>query len=84
MELCAAVLSAAVYIFYSPEAATIEPDSASESTVFGTVLYYKAAEIWPPSGDKASGSINRAQYSNTYQFNLGIWPLHIRTLLSSL
>ena len=31
-----------VYIFSSPAAPPIEPDSASESTVFGTVLYCKS------------------------------------------
>ena len=31
-----------VYIFYSPAALPIEPDSASESIVFGTVLYCKS------------------------------------------
>ena len=33
-----------MYIFYSPAAPPTEPDSASESTVFGTLLYCKAAQ----------------------------------------
>ena len=44
VELYTAVLSAVLYIFYSPAAPPIEPDSTSDSTVFGTVLYCKAAQ----------------------------------------
>ena len=40
---CCSIKCSSVYLFYSPAAPPIEPDSASESTVFGTVLYCKAA-----------------------------------------
>ena len=42
MDLCAAVISGVVYTFYGPAALPIEPDSESESIVFGTELYCKS------------------------------------------
>ena len=43
--LCCSIMCtcAAVYISYSPVTPPLEPDSASQSTLFGTVLYCKAA-----------------------------------------
>ena len=40
-----------VYIFYSPAALPIEPDSASESIVFGTVLYCKSCPRYDVLGE---------------------------------
>ena len=44
VELCGAVLSAAVCIFYSPAAPPIEPDSSSELIVFSTALRCKSCQ----------------------------------------
>ena len=59
VELCAAMLSAVLYIFYSPAAPQIEPDSASESIVQYLVQYFivKAAQDMAPLEDTASGSL---------------------------